>query len=202
MSTTNKTRQIFLFTGVSPSTTYRLRILASISLPHKFALMSTTRCSHVNVANVCTILITVSHINTFALLTRVGARCDISTVRSKDFEKNFYSVFGAMLADARRKRRVSQEALAEELDLTRTSITNIEKGRQPIQLHSLYLVAQSLSVEVKDLLPSPAALRMVQPATNLSVSNAEWLKTMDLKMPQGAVKNGKDRGTGKTIARK
>jgi transcriptional regulator with XRE-family HTH domain len=96
----------------------------------------------------------------------VGARCDISTVRSKDFEKNFYSVFGAMLADARRKRRVSQEALAEELDLTRTSITNIEKGRQPIQLHSLYLVAQSLSVEVKDLLPSPAALRLVQPATN------------------------------------
>lgn len=132
----------------------------------------------------------------------MGARCDISTVRSKDFEKNFYSIFGAMLADARRKRRVSQEALAEELDLTRTSITNIEKGRQPIQLHSLYLVAQSLSVEVKDLLPSPAALRMVKPATNLSVSNAEWLNSMDLKMPQGAAKNGKDRGTGKTIARK
>ena len=88
------------------------------------------------------------------------------------------------------------------MDLTRTSITNIEKGRQPIQLHSLYLVAQSLGVEVKDLLPSPDALKMVQPATNLSVSNAELLKTMDLKMPQGAVKNGKDRGTGKTIARK
>ncbi|MGA2085539.1 MAG: helix-turn-helix transcriptional regulator [Terracidiphilus sp.] len=144
----------------------------------------------------------VSRTNTFALLTDQAVRCDSSRVRSEDFEKTFYSTFGAMLAAARQKCRVSQEALAEELGLTRTSITNIEKGRQPLQLHSLYLVAQSLSLDVKDLLPSPAALKMAQPPTNLSVSNAEWLKTMDLKMPQGAVTNGKGRGPGKTIARK
>jgi transcriptional regulator with XRE-family HTH domain len=114
-------------------------------------------------------------------------------VRAANFEKTFYSTFGAMLAVARRKRNISQEVLAAELGLSRTSITNIEKGRQPLQLHALYLVAQSLSIDVKDLLPSPAALKMDDPPTNLSVSNAEWLETMSLEMPKGAVTNGKSR---------
>lgn len=122
-------------------------------------------------------------------------------MRGADFEKTFYSTFGAMLAAARRKRKISQEALAGDLGLTRTSITNIEKGRQPLQLHSLYLVAQSLSVDVKELLPSPAALKMDEPPTNLSVSNVEWLETMSLKLPKGAVTNGKGRGKVTTTTR-
>jgi transcriptional regulator with XRE-family HTH domain len=122
-------------------------------------------------------------------------------VRVEDFEKTFYSTFGAMLATARRKQKISQEALAGDLGLTRTSITNIEKGRQPLQVHSLYLIAQSLSVDVKELLPSPAALEMAEPPTNLSVSDTEWLETMSLKLPKGAVKNGKGRGKGTTTTR-
>ncbi|MGO9318651.1 MAG: helix-turn-helix domain-containing protein [Terracidiphilus sp.] len=119
-------------------------------------------------------------------------------MRSEDFEKMFYSTFGAMLAEARKKRRISQEALAEGLGLTRTSITNIEKGRQPLQLHSLYLIAKLLNVDVKDLLPSPATLSMAKPPTNLSVSDADWLKTMNLKLPQGATTHVKSRGKSKT----
>lgn len=122
-------------------------------------------------------------------------------MRAEDFEKTFYSTFGAMLAAARRKRKISQEALAGDLGLTRTSITNVEKGRQPLQLHSLYLIAQSLSVDVKELLPSPAALKMAEPPTNLSVSDTEWLETMSLKLPKGAVTNGKGRGKGTTTTR-
>lgn len=122
-------------------------------------------------------------------------------MRSKDFERTFYLTFGAMLAEARRKGGISQEALAEDLSLSRTSITNIEKGRQPLQLHSLYLIAESLNVGVKDLLPSPAALKLAQPPTNLSLGAAEWLQTMNLTMPEGATTHGKGRGKSKTATR-
>jgi transcriptional regulator with XRE-family HTH domain len=143
----------------------------------------------------------VSHANTFTSLTPTAIACNTSSVGKQDFEKSFYLVFGAMLARARKRRNVSQEALAKELGLTRTSVTNIEKGRQPLQLHSLYLLAQSLKVEVKDLLPSPAALEVSQPSANISVSNTEWLTSMDVRLPQGALSNAKDRRKSKASTR-
>lgn len=142
-----------------------------------------------------------SPINTFAPLTGRRGKCDSSRMRSENFERTFYSTFGAMLAAARRKGGISQQTLAEELGLTRTSITNIEKGRQPLQLHSLYLIAGSLRVEVKDLLPSPAALKLAQPLTNLSIGTAEWLQTMNLTMPEGTTTHDKGRGKSKTTTR-
>jgi transcriptional regulator with XRE-family HTH domain len=48
---------------------------------------------------------------------------------------------------------LSQEVLANAVGLTRTSITNIEHGRQPIQLHTLYLMANFLGIQTTDLLP-------------------------------------------------
>ena len=107
-----------------------------------------------------------------------------------------------MLSDARRKRHMSQETLADSLGLTRTSVTNIEKGRQPIQLHSLYLIARALKVEVKELLPSESAMDAGQEALNVSVSKEEWLKTMDLKVPdKGAIASAERRAKGKGASR-
>ena len=69
-----------------------------------------------------------------------------------------YQEFGLTLANARRSRRLSQAQLAVKVGLSRTSVTNIECGRQAIQLHQLYLLASILCVDVTSLLPkeSPA----------------------------------------------
>jgi transcriptional regulator with XRE-family HTH domain len=48
---------------------------------------------------------------------------------------------------------MSQAALAKAVGLSRTSITNIEQGRQPVNIHTLYAMADILGVEVGDLLP-------------------------------------------------
>lgn len=48
---------------------------------------------------------------------------------------------------------LTQAALANAVSLSRTSITNIEKGRQPILLHTLYSIASALNMKVPDLLP-------------------------------------------------
>jgi transcriptional regulator with XRE-family HTH domain len=67
---------------------------------------------------------------------------------------DFYKRFGRRVAKLRKKAGVSQEKLADAIALSRTSVTNIERGRQPVQLHTLYSIADALGVEPPDLLPA------------------------------------------------
>jgi len=99
---------------------------------------------------------------------------------SADGERAFYIAFGKMLADARRKKHISQEMLADELGLTRTSVTNIEKGRQPVQLYSLYRIARLLRTDVKNLLPSIATFERPEQGEAVNVTRSEWLETMNV----------------------
>ena len=106
-------------------------------------------------------------------------------MRGNAADQLFYRQFGRMLAEVRRKKDLSQERLADELGLSRTSVTNIEKGRQPIQLHSLYRIARLLGVEIKDILPSPQVFELPLGGEHLSVSRSEWLEAMNVAVPKG-----------------
>ena len=48
----------------------------------------------------------------------------------------FYKAVGQLVRAARDKAGLTQNALASRLGLTRTSVTNIEKGRQKVLLHT------------------------------------------------------------------
>ena len=50
-------------------------------------------------------------------------------------------------------QNVTQEGLAKLVGLTRTSLTNIEKGRQKILLHTFADLAAALRVAPAELLP-------------------------------------------------
>ena len=97
----------------------------------------------------------VSLANTFIQLTSETVPGRINTDGIRRLRKAFYSTFGRMLGEMRRKQGISEEMLADELGLSRTSITNIEKGRQPVQLHTLYLIARLLSIDMKEALAFP-----------------------------------------------
>lgn len=61
---------------------------------------------------------------------------------------------------ARREQlRVSQADIALRVGLLRTSITNIEAGRQKPPLHVLYDICEALRLEVADVLPTIEELR-------------------------------------------
>jgi transcriptional regulator with XRE-family HTH domain len=64
-----------------------------------------------------------------------------------------YREFGLVLATARKRKHLTQSQFAARAGLSRTSITNIECGRQPVQLHQLYLFAGILRVPAQSLLP-------------------------------------------------
>jgi len=70
--------------------------------------------------------------------------------------ETFYEEVGRRIRDARRRRKpaLTQDGLAKLVGLTRTSITNIEQGRQKCMLHTLSEIASSLQVEPASLLPN------------------------------------------------
>jgi transcriptional regulator with XRE-family HTH domain len=71
-----------------------------------------------------------------------------------DNEDDFYRHFGIILRDKRKSSGLSQEDLGTSVGLNRTSISNIEKGRQKILLHTFCDVARVLKVEPNSLLPT------------------------------------------------
>jgi transcriptional regulator with XRE-family HTH domain len=93
----------------------------------------------------------------------------------------FYVELGKRIRSARKQRGFTQEKLARALQLTRTSITNIECGRQPVFAHHLVVFARTLGVTVESLLhtpdetPSPKLDAKLQ---NLSLTDdkREWIK--------------------------
>ena len=69
-----------------------------------------------------------------------------------DQNRQFYAEVGQLIANAR-NGKATQELLAKRAGLTRTSIVNIEKGRQQIFLHTLVDVAKVLEVPISKLIP-------------------------------------------------
>jgi transcriptional regulator with XRE-family HTH domain len=69
--------------------------------------------------------------------------------------KTIEAVHGAVGLRVRMIREtlgMSQIELAKRMRLTRTSLTNIEAGRQRLQLHTVEAFAQSLGTSAKHLL--------------------------------------------------
>lgn len=67
---------------------------------------------------------------------------------------SFYVELGKNIRAVREERKLTQEALASLLSITRTSVTNIEKGRQKMFLHTFWEITQILSVSPDVLMPS------------------------------------------------
>jgi len=65
-----------------------------------------------------------------------------------------YSDFGELLRSRRKAAGITQEQFADATGLSRTSISNIESGRQRILLHQLFGFARILGISAHDLLPT------------------------------------------------
>lgn len=105
--------------------------------------------------------------------------------------QRLYQEIGASIASARRKRGFSQEKLASALQLARTSLANIERGRQHIQLHTLYAVSECLDLAVVDVLPERSFLGTVTSSAS-TLSNVEWLQKLNVNMPAARVEDDEE----------
>ena len=64
----------------------------------------------------------------------------------------FYKLMGEAICVQRMHRGLSQENLGRAIGLTRTSVTNIEAGRQRILAHQVPMVAAALNCRIGDLI--------------------------------------------------
>lgn len=69
---------------------------------------------------------------------------------------------GRRLQEARQERGVAQEAFAKQMGLTRTSVSNLERGAQRVFLDQVYQAAHVLGVAVEVLLPPLETIFPVQ----------------------------------------
>jgi len=69
---------------------------------------------------------------------------------------DFYAALGRLIRDKRERAGMTQDALAASIGLTRTSVTNIEKGRQKLLLHTFCKIAIALGLPPAELLPDGA----------------------------------------------
>ncbi len=77
----------------------------------------------------------------------------ISTVRA------LYRELGRLIRERRKAVSMSQATLGGHVGLSRTSITNIELGRQHLSLHMVFVFAKALGVEPETFLPDKKFLR-------------------------------------------
>ena len=76
-----------------------------------------------------------------------------------------YRHIGEKMRQARELHGTTQDALASRANLTRTSVSNIEAGRQRVTIHALLAMAAALEVAPETLLPDFGAT----PATDVDV---------------------------------
>ena len=110
-------------------------------------------------------------------------------------QRAFYEEVGRRIRDARKQRKppLTQEALAKLVSLTRTSITNAEKGRQKLLLHTLTDIATALQVEPASLLPQrkTGLDRQLEDALkNRPRAEKEWIKSTVFAAQKGENDDG------------
>lgn len=93
-----------------------------------------------------------------------------------------YTRIGQQIRDLRNLRGITQDTLASQISVSRTSITNIEKGRQRLQLHTLYEIALVLDVELDELLPRKSEVSEIEDTLNTSeaIDSSEqmWIRSV------------------------
>jgi transcriptional regulator with XRE-family HTH domain len=66
---------------------------------------------------------------------------------------SFYAEVGQRVRRARERAGLTQDARATRFSLSRTSVTNVAKGKQRISLYTLCCLAAELSVTPGSILP-------------------------------------------------
>ena len=119
---------------------------------------------------------------------------------------DFYRRFGDQVAQLRRGQRLTQARLAAATSISRSSIANIEKGRQLVGVHLLVKLARTLGVPVGDLIPldveTPSSVHAEQKLAELPENQRAWvMKVIDVSLGEGSdhattVRAGSKKGGG------
>lgn len=115
-------------------------------------------------------------------LTTESAESSVRTHGKKGTMKKeiIYASLGGNIRRERAKREMRQAELAELVGLSRTSITNVELGRQGLAVHQLFEFADALGVGAAELLPDRLSAKPEE-QTPVSPEISDWVATLRTK---------------------
>jgi len=76
------------------------------------------------------------------------------TSETKALEEKTLQVFGENLRLVRKEKGITQEELATLIGLTRTSVTNMESGKQDTPISTMVKITRALGCDIIDLFPN------------------------------------------------
>lgn len=82
----------------------------------------------------------------------------MATAPDEELHRNF----GLLLRERRERNGLSQESLAKLAEISRTSVVNIERGRQGVSLGTLYRLSGALNCSPAVLLPGSGPAESVE----------------------------------------
>ena len=68
-----------------------------------------------------------------------------------DKRSQFIKAVGQRISELRKKKGLSQEALASKIGIDRVAVGYIEQGRRRPSLNTIYSIAEALEIRVADL---------------------------------------------------
>lgn len=86
---------------------------------------------------------------------------------------------GRRIADARRSAGLTQRQLADRVEMSRASIANIEAGKQPLQLHMVFVLADCLGVGAAQLIPVKS-----ESGASLDLRDAVFVANIRQRLPE------------------
>ena len=107
-------------------------------------------------------------------------------------QDTFYQQLGENIRKYRNDRKLSQDALAKLVGLTRTSLTNIEKGRQHPPLHTFCEIVEQLKVDIHKLLPTTQ--NMEEPLDLKALVGSQVRGESELAFIETAIKGAQSHG--------
>jgi transcriptional regulator with XRE-family HTH domain len=93
-------------------------------------------------------------------------------------EERFYLELGETFRRLRITQNLTQEDVARALGLSRTSVTNIEKGNQKILAFTLFAAADVFKVEPSELLHAQRAITQDMVADDVPHKAKTWIESV------------------------
>lgn len=88
-----------------------------------------------------------------------------------------YEALGERIRRARAVLDMRQTELARRVGLSRTSVTNVELGRQGLAIHQLFEFANALGVEPCELLPAELPTHQ-NPSDDVPPELSDWVASL------------------------
>ena len=91
-----------------------------------------------------------------------------------DLTNRLYRLVGERVRLRRQACELTQDELADRIGRSRTSVTNLERGRQKIPLHQLLRISLALNIEPHDLVPTRQELDEQPGTVDVKVGDQQY----------------------------